>query len=564
MKNLALIVTFFLAIICFNTHAIDNYVSQDVVKNFITNSGFENGYAPHKAIPSSALTIVSSPMRSGSKSAHFVSSTASGTYVDFVTDVLPVGETYDSYFYYRSVTATTTISIRDQFNAPIDSFEIYACATWCKSPARTLTGGQKYFFHIEGITDVYLDDLRSEKAPSLGSVMALAPIVSSNVSGGVQLSCNLASGSQSGCLSSSDWSLFNSKLAVSVTNAKVDDIIKWNGSSWYNARNTQPIGQSTDYFPDSSASDLSDYKKILKFPVSSTQTIETVTATLASPTLVRSFATDFQIGNLGIIEAGTWEFDTYGFSSVSNGDTYFRYEVYARSSTGTETLLFWLRSDDIDSSDASQPWLSMSQSVQPSFIVNSSDRIVIKYYAVTTSDLSPNLSLIYNGDQFYSHIRTPIVGRHNDQSGLQGGSSLERYHLTLGEYNLAKNPVNGVLNGYSKLSYEALTQADSILSAIGKLEGRFDTLGGGIAGSGTATYIPRFQAGSILENSSLTDTGTQVNLNNVDVGMNVGKFFYMGDSTTENSIRFSNSSGVLIIEKRVGGAWIQIVRFDNN
>jgi hypothetical protein len=73
--------------------------------------------------------------------------------------------------------------------------------------------------------------------------------------------------------------------------------------------------------------------------------------------------------------------------------------------------------------------------VQPAFTgITATDKVCIRFYARTTANPARTISMLHNGTTHYSHVHTPLITRHNDLVGLQGGSSTERYHLTLSEY----------------------------------------------------------------------------------------------------------------------------------
>ena len=164
---------------------IDNVLSQDVVKNFVTNSGFENGLAPHSTTTSGVMpyAIVTSSVRSGYKALHFVSGDVGTTTLSLVTDSLPVGDTYDLYFYYTA-SLSVAVDLKTYAGSYIESFLLAPCVTYCKSPVKTILGNQRYKFVISGITDIFVDDVRAEKSVgSVGAVSATYPLTASNTSG---------------------------------------------------------------------------------------------------------------------------------------------------------------------------------------------------------------------------------------------------------------------------------------------------------------------------------------------------------------------------------------------
>lgn len=109
--------------------------------------------------------------------------------------------------------------------------------------------------------------------------------------------------------------------------------------------------------------------------------------------------------------------------------------------------------------------LITSETARPSYLINSTDRLAIAYYAKTTSVINTTFSLYINGINNASYVTTPLVARHNNLAGLQGGSSTERYHVTLAQYNVISN-TSGINTGDQDLSdYELNTNKVANLSS---------------------------------------------------------------------------------------------------
>lgn len=72
--------------------------------------------------------------------------------------------------------------------------------------------------------------------------------------------------------------------------------------------------------------------------------------------------------------------------------------------------------------------------VQPAFPTNLTDKLLIKFFAKTNNVGNIVVHLVHNGTTNYTHLHTPLVTKHNDLAGLQGGVANEYYHLTQAEY----------------------------------------------------------------------------------------------------------------------------------
>jgi len=103
---------------------------------------------------------------------------------------------------------------------------------------------------------------------------------------------------------------------------------------------------------------------------------------------------------------GDWYFDLWRYASSTAGVNEIVVRVYKRTSGGSETELFNTTTGDIDDTTVTAQQLSVTQSA---FIVNSTDRLVVKYFAKTDSAASRTLYFTHNGTAHYSHVHTPLT-----------------------------------------------------------------------------------------------------------------------------------------------------------
>ena len=76
------------------------------------------------------------------------------------------------------------------------------------------------------------------------------------------------------------------------------------------------------------------------------------------------------------------------------------------------------------------PFLYESQTVQPEFVINKTDKIVASYFAKTDTLGDKVLTLYKGGTENFTNIITPLVYRHDSLSGLNDG---DYQHLTENE-----------------------------------------------------------------------------------------------------------------------------------
>jgi hypothetical protein len=214
---------------------------------------------------------------------------------------------------------------------------------------------------------------------------------------------------------------------VIVSNPQLNEYIGYNGTTWVNKPLTIPVnaGAGVSYFFSSTASGISGYDLMSKTPDSTVEVDESVTVTAGS-VLIDGYIADTELGTTSI-DAGIWEFNLYTYVSQTLGNSKLNIQVYTRTSGGTETLLFSVDSEEINFTSIN---VVNATSVQSSFTCNSTDKLLIKIYAVTDSIIATTIHFVHSGSEHYSHFHTPLVTRHNDLVGLQGGSTNEYYHLT--------------------------------------------------------------------------------------------------------------------------------------
>ena len=218
---------------------------------------------------------------------------------------------------------------------------------------------------------------------------------------------------------------------VVIGGATVNQILKWNGANWINGDAIAiGAGNGVVMFFDESPSGVSTYETIAPIPDADPEVDESVTVN-NNTVLIHGYSTTTGIGRT-TIDAGVWDFNFYSYVSNTTGDTTLVFNVYSRTSGGTETLLFSAESDPIN--DTSITGYNFS-SVQPSFTVNDTDYLVIKVYGKTTALINIDVHFVHSGTVHYSHVHTPLFPLHNDLAGLQGGGANEYFHLNSADYS---------------------------------------------------------------------------------------------------------------------------------
>ena len=182
--------------------------------------------------------------------------------------------------------------------------------------------------------------------------------------------------------------------------------VKWavNAPAWADVTGKPSIYQST-LFLHTAASGVSTYKTLLTTPSALSETTATASANSGTgEILIAAFASPPM--GVSVINGNAWNFQTYAKVDSTTGVSQIVVRVYKRTAAGVETQLFFDTSAEINATTAT---LYEIQSVQTSFSVATTDRMVIKYYAKTTSGGSRTFTLYFQGTDNYSHISTPVL-----------------------------------------------------------------------------------------------------------------------------------------------------------
>jgi hypothetical protein len=233
----------------------------------------------------------------------------------------------------------------------------------------------------------------------------------------------------------SSTSVLNNLNDVSIINPTLDQIFRYNGTKWINGNATTVNGGAgVDYFYVDTPSDISPYSILSKTPTIGTEIDEIVTCTNNRVYLDGYISPLSGIGG-DKIDSGIWTFDIWGYSDVNDNTSQLLFDLYTRNITGGETFLFEVSSGYL--TDILEIYSIVL--IQPEFPIDSTDRLLIKIYGETSSLSARNIHFVHGGNQHYSHFNTPLIVRHNDLAGLNGGGFNEYNHLNSNDYNNVLN-----------------------------------------------------------------------------------------------------------------------------
>ena len=213
--------------------------------------------------------------------------------------------------------------------------------------------------------------------------------------------------------------------SFALVGQSIGDVIRWNGSNWVPGTATNNAGAGVALYFDDNLSGVSTYKSLTSAPLSVNQINDTIVVNNNSVYFPNVYASGALGGSQ--IDAGEWLFDIHRWVSSGAGVTYITFEVYVRNLAGNETLLFTTTTGEINDTINT---FGEIETVQPAFPINPTDVLVIKPIATTNSTNNITVNYSYDGVNNYSHVHTPLIVRHNQLAGLQGGQANEYNHLT--------------------------------------------------------------------------------------------------------------------------------------
>ena len=253
-----------------------------------------------------------------------------------------------------------------------------------------------------------------------------------------------------------------------------------------------PTASSSIFMFTKDSSDISTYYQAVLLTLYSASTLTSVTRSVTtSPTLLETFATNANFPNINNIAPGLFTVH-YDIQKASGGNNYYSYAViYKRTTGGVETLLATTENSSTTSSNDKLS-ISVVAFVNAPTVLNLTDRIVVKIYAVMISS-TVNITLYWD-DATGSRFELPTS---NTSTTLQGTAP-----LTVN--GVSGSPQSGTLTVAlttplaSQYGGTGYNNGTNIINLSGGASGKY--LASDPAGNGTWATIP----GGDITGSALT------------------------------------------------------------
>lgn len=215
------------------------------------------------------------------------------------------------------------------------------------------------------------------------------------------------------------------------------------------------------YMFSSANSDIGGYEQAVILTSYSTASTATITTNISStPTLMVSFATNANYPNITVIPSGIVHvhYETEKAAGSNNYYTYF--ELYKRTTGGTETLLTTSENSTETSSNTIQQ-ISVAAFLTNNIFLNASDRIVVKVYGVMLSSTA-NVNFYYD-DNTNSRLELPVTISTDSYIPYSGANQ----NVDLGLNRLTANELvstNGITG--STLNISSIPSNDNALTQV--------------------------------------------------------------------------------------------------
>jgi hypothetical protein len=284
-----------------------------------------------------------------------------------------------------------------------------------------------------------------------------------------------------GLVTAGTTAILDDLLDTVITAPITGEILQYNGTNFINAPLVIPTsaGAGVSYYLSSTASAIPTYSEILTIPDVGIEVDETVIVNNNTIEFERYITNSAGLGTTSI-DAGQWVFNLSTFVSAPAGASFLDVNVFSRTAGGVETFLFTCSTDEINNATVALHTITL---IQPAFTISPTDHLVVKFSGRTTATSNKTIHLVHSGTVNYSFINTPLLTRHNELVGIQGGTSAERYHLTAAQATVVAN-TSGVNTGDQNLS--GLVVANAAITGATNTKITYDSKGLVTSGS-TAT-----------------------------------------------------------------------------
>ena len=177
-----------------------------------------------------------------------------------------------------------------------------------------------------------------------------------------------------------------------------------------------PAGSPNLFFSGLAVSGISGYLQLVKPPMAAAAEVDLTQALVDTDGEVLMQAWVSPALGLTEIAAGEWSFTVFGNVDTVDGASEIIARVYARNAAGSETELFYVTTGSLTASAAGYI-VTSSQGILSLGALT--DRLVVKFYAKTTSTGSRTVHLYYLGEARQTRMILPV-----ELPIVQGGDML--------------------------------------------------------------------------------------------------------------------------------------------
>jgi hypothetical protein len=161
------------------------------------------------------------------------------------------------------------------------------------------------------------------------------------------------------------------------------------------------------YYIHEENSDVTSYDYMYRIPADDPESSEAATSDNNTEVLIKEYVSEAGDPGLQNIPAGEWTIDSYAKVDQNVDVNKLLVKIYKRVAAGTETLI--VQGEAVVTATSAEMYtIDVTQTQDVALLVT--DRIVVKYYAKSSSTGGRTVTLYLEGTTHSSHIHTPIFG----------------------------------------------------------------------------------------------------------------------------------------------------------
>lgn len=193
--------------------------------------------------------------------------------------------------------------------------------------------------------------------------------------------------------------------AITITESQVTNLVTDLANLQTDIDNLSSLQSIGVYYIDHVNSDIGGYESLLLSPLTITGNTETISIS-GNTGLIDAYITPPNQPAITSIPSGLWVMHGHFQFSAVDGLNYIHWDVYRRTTGGSETFLFRMSTPDITTTASTEYQVETVQLASTGW--TTTDRLVVKIYAQTTGG-AKTVSMIYGSTTNFGFLESPLI-----------------------------------------------------------------------------------------------------------------------------------------------------------